>query len=253
MSLLVRLLGSVDVHLNGVVTPIRAAKRVALLAVLALNCNQPMTVGELTDAIWGDDPPASARANLRNYASDLRRVAGDRITAASGTYELTLHNGELDVEEFRTLTTCGQEALRSGDPGTAADLLTRSLNLWRGPAAAGLPAGTPLDPDLANLEELRVSTVEDLAQAHIDLGRYLEVVHELRRHVHRHPLRERPWAQLMIALYRAGNTAGALDAFSTARTTMQEQLGIELDPRICSLHRAILRRSPALLAKDPNL
>jgi DNA-binding SARP family transcriptional activator len=250
VSLRVRLLGSVDVHLNSVVTPIRAAKRIALLVVLALNVNQAMTVSDLTEAIWGDGPPASARANLRNYASALRHAAGDRIASASGTYKLTLHDGELDVQEFRTLTAEGREALGSRQPGRAADLLARSLDLWRGPAASGLPAGTRLDPDLANLEELRVSAVEDLAQAHLDLGRHTQVVPELRRHIRQHPLRERPWAQLMIALYRSGNTAGALAAFTTARATIQEQLGIEPDPRICSLHRAILRRSPALLASD---
>ncbi|MCW3842028.1 AfsR/SARP family transcriptional regulator [Micromonospora yasonensis] len=248
MSLFVRLLGPVEVIRNGRTTCLRAVKQIALLAALAFSYDGPVNMNDLTGAVWPGEPPRSAAANLRNYASALRRTVGDRIVAHAGGYQLILQPGELDVGSFQTLASQGDQALKAGEPASAERLLTQSLALWRGPAVPGLPTNTALSADLANLEDQRLIAVEDLAQARLDLGHNRQVVVGLRKHLRQHPLRERPWAQLMLALYRSGDTVGALHAFTEARGVLRDELGIEPDLRLSALHRAILKRSPDLMA-----
>lgn len=243
MVLRIRLLGSVDVRRDGQPVPLRALKRVALLVALALNCNQPTGLDDLVSAVWADDPPRSAVANLRNYASALRRAVGDRITTYPGAYRLVLHDGELDAAEFRALARAGHRALDARRPADAADLLTRALGLWRGTVAGGMTLGGSLGIELDNLDQQRLTAFDDLVQAQLDLGHHAELIPQVRAHLHRVPLRERSWAHLMLARYRSGDVAGALASYSAAREMLREHLGIEPGAMLTDLHRAILNRS----------
>jgi DNA-binding SARP family transcriptional activator len=251
VTLRIRILGPVQILRAGRVVSIRSVKRLAMLAVLALNSNQPVVLEDLTDAVWAEEPPRSAVANLRNYASALRQQIGDRITAHPGGYQLVLQAGELDVGEFRALAANGRAAAAAGDAAAAVGPLADSLALWRGQAGQGLPAGTALAADLASLDEERLGVFDDLIEARLALGQHGQILPLLRRHLHVHPLRERSWAHLMLAQYRSGDTAGALRTFANARAVTREQLGIEPDARLSNLHRAILDRSPELLATPP--
>jgi DNA-binding SARP family transcriptional activator len=245
----IKLLGFVQVFRDGHLVPLRANKRLALLAALALNCNEPVSLENLSRALWGDKPPRSAVANLRNYARDLRRAVDDRIITVTGGYQLSLQPGERDVDEFRHQAERGQTALAAGDPAAAVTALSAALALWRGPAGQGLRMDTALDVELTSLDDERLVVFDALVEARLNLDQHDALVPILRKHLYHHPLRERSWAQLMLAQYRAGSAATALATYAEARSVIRDELGIEPDPQLTDLHRAILNRSPALLPK----
>ncbi|BAL89740.1 putative SARP-family transcriptional activator [Actinoplanes missouriensis 431] len=246
MSIEVRLLGPVELRgEDGPVDP-GPAKRRATLAVLALEVNRPVTLNRLTDLLWGDEPPASAVANIRNHVAALRRTLGDRIVSRQGSYQMNLAAHELDVTEFHRLAELGRAALAGGDASRAEPALDAALRLWRGAAGHGLPRGAGLDVLLAGLEADRLRVLEDLTEARLDLGYAGELVPVLRDHLGAHPLRERAWAQLMLALYRAGDLAAALSAYRQAQATLQAQLGVDPGSELVDLHVAMLERAPRL-------
>ena len=246
MSIEVRLLGPVE--LRGEDGPVHPgpARRRAVLAVLALEAHQPGTLHRLTALLWAGEPPASAVATIRSHVAELRRTLGARIASRQGAYQLNLALHELDVTEFRRLADRGRDALARGQAGPAASDLADALRLWRGPAGHGLPRGAALDVLLAGLEVDRLRVLEDLVEARLQRGHAGELVAVLREHLAAHPLRERAWAQLMLALYRAGDLGAALAAYRQAQAVLHAQLGVDPGSELAALHVAMLERSPRL-------
>ncbi|MER7274076.1 BTAD domain-containing putative transcriptional regulator [Dactylosporangium sp. NPDC000244] len=249
-----QLLGLIRVWRGGDPLPIGPAKQRSLVAALLLEPNRIVPLDRLVGMIWDGEPPASAVANVRTYASRLRRTLVDdtgeaRLTGHVPGYRLAVGDDELDLTAFRQLAADGRAALAVGDPGRAAGLLGRAVGLWKGAAGEDLERSPGLDRCLGPLEEQRLVAVEDWIEAKQRLGDTIGLVTDLRHLLDEHPLRERLWAQLVLALYRTGDVAGALGAFGEARHCFSERLGVDLGPQLTGLHQAVLRRDPALEAR----
>jgi DNA-binding SARP family transcriptional activator len=220
-----------------------APKQRALLAILLLGANEPITADRLIERLWDGRPPASARKVLQTYVSRLRRVVGDSVllTGPAG-YELRVEPDQLDLHRFERLVA---EA-RNAAPREAAQLLRHALAAWRGPPLADLGDEPFAQNEIARLDELRLAALEERIEADLALGRDGDLVAELQALVAEHPLRERLRAQLMLALYRSGRQAEALDVHRQGRRRLVDELGIEPGPVLRKLERAILRQDAAL-------
>jgi DNA-binding SARP family transcriptional activator len=238
-----RLLGPVEAVVDGEAVSLPAAKPRALLAVLLLNRNRVVPVSELVDDLWSEEPPDTAVKALQVYVSQLRKAIGaDRVLTKPPGYSLRVDDGELDLDVFERLVLEGRERLAAGDAEAAAERLGQALELWRGPALAEFRA-EPFARDAgARLEESQLTAVEDRIEAELALGRHDRLVPELEQLVRRHPFRERLHGQLMLALYRAGRQADALDVYRRTRETLVEELGIDPGHALQELEQAILRQ-----------
>ena len=236
-----RILGPLEVRDGERVLPLGGATRRAVLARLLLDANRAVQFDALVTGVWGEEPPAAVRASLRNHAARLRRELGDRLVTHGDGYLLRVGPDELDLERFARLVA---EA-RYADPARRASLLHDALALWRGPALADL-AGEQVHAHAAHLDERRLSAVEERIDADLELGRHGELVAELESLVAEHPFRERLRGQLVLALYRSGRQADALDAYAATRRTLVDELGTEPGPELQELQRAILRHDPEL-------
>jgi DNA-binding SARP family transcriptional activator len=217
--------------------------------MLASHPNTFVSIDHLVDEVWEYDPPTSAIANIRTYVSNLRRILGQaasRVTGQRTGYRLDLEPVELDLSQFERLVSDGRAALANGDPAESALSLRRALTLFPGPALVGVRPGGALTGMAGMLAEQRLCAVDDLYSAELALGHHADLVSTLRRHVRAHPLRERCWGHLMVALYRCDDPAGALAAFAQARAVLTTELGIEPGAYLRSLQQAVLRRSPEL-------
>ena len=232
-----RILGPLEVREGERVLPLGGARRRAVLALLLLDANRVVSVERLVDGVWGDAPPASALASLQNHLGRLRQQLGERLVTRSPGYELRVEEGELDLDRFVRLV----DDARGAEPAVAAERLAEALALWRGPPLADL-AAEPAGQAAAHLEELRLAALEDRLDADLALGRHGPLVAELEALVAREPYRERPRRQLILALYRSGRQADALEAYTQARRTFVEELGTEPGRELQELHRAVLRR-----------
>ena len=231
-----RILGPLEAIDEGRALPLGGAKQRALLAILLTRANEVVSSDRLIDELWGAEPPATAANTLQYYVSQLRKTLGaERIATRPPGYLIRVEPGELDLERF-------EELLRRRD----GESLHAALALWRGAALADFVYEPFAQSEIARLEELRLVTVENRIDADLDAGRHAELVAELERLVAEHPLRERPRAQLMLALYRSGRQAEALASYQTARRVLVEELGIEPGPVLQELERAILRQDPSL-------
>ncbi|SCL19957.1 DNA-binding transcriptional activator of the SARP family [Micromonospora pallida] len=246
MKLQIRLLGTVELRVDDKVIAPGAAKRRAVLAALALEANRAVSLPRMADMVWAACPPASAVANLRSHVAALRRTLGGRLIAHRNAYELRLATHELDVTEFHRLADEGRALLAAADPASAVATLTAALAQWGGPSGEGLPRGTALDSWWTGLDEQRLQVFEELAEARLAVGDHGQLLSELRRHLAGHPLRERAWGQLMLALYRCGDVSAALTVYQDARAVLEEQLGIEPGDELVALHRAVLDRASEL-------
>jgi predicted ATPase/DNA-binding SARP family transcriptional activator len=235
-----RLLGPLEVVNDSAVLPVGGPRQRALLAFLLLNANQVVARDRLIDALWGESPPTTAANALQVAVHGLRKVLGqDRVVSRGGGYELVVEPGELDLDEFERVVG----RARSG-VATPAEL-RHALSLWRGDATSGAyPDG--VRSELARLDELRLFALEERVDADLRAGRHAALVGELEALVAEHPYRERLRAQLMLALYRAGRQAEALEEFARARQTLVDELGIEPGPDLRELERRILRQDPDL-------
>jgi DNA-binding SARP family transcriptional activator len=232
------LLGPVTVLDEGRPVPLPPGKPLILLRVLLLAPNRVVGVETLIDEIWGDDPPDTATKALQGYVSQLRKALGaDRFVTRSPGYSLRVEDGELDLDRFEQLVREGRERLAAGDAAAAAQQLGDALALWRGPAPG--------------FEARRLSALEDRVDADLALARHAELVPELEALAREHPLRERVRGQLMLALYRAGRQADALEEYRRTRETLVDELGIEPGEELQELQRAILRHDPALEGRRP--
>ncbi|MFI5495915.1 BTAD domain-containing putative transcriptional regulator [Actinoplanes sp. NPDC051859] len=224
-------------------------KQRALLAVLLLNANRPVSMSRLADLIWWEAEPKSAAANLRTYVAGLRQaIGGERILARPGAYEIRVLPGEFDAHDFAELVARGRAALAAGSLDLGVDALGRALALWDGRAGEDVPRAFALDNLFTILDEERLAVFEDWASALIAVGQTALAVPALRRFLSEHPYRERAWRHLMEARYRCGDAAGAIATFQRVRAVLLDQLGLEPGVELVELHRAILRRDPLVPA-----
>lgn len=247
-----RVLGRLEVHNEGGTIALGSLKQRNLLAALLLHPGRTVPIRRLIQTLWGDEPPLSAIANLRTYANRLRSVLpGERILGRTAGYEILLRQGELDLHVFTERAATGRASLARGDHAAAVRHLGEALSACRGAALEDLADNEALAGSIAPVEELRLSVAEDHLDARLRLGEHREVIAPLREFVAEHPLRERPWAHLMTALYRSGDPAGALAVYTDCRRVLADRLGLEPSPDLAELHRAVLDRDPGLTAVSP--
>jgi DNA-binding SARP family transcriptional activator/Tfp pilus assembly protein PilF len=244
------LLGPLVVRCGGVVLPVPRGRQQALLAVLLLNADRVVSVGEIGETLWGPTPLPSASATVRNYVKRLRRVLGDtdqaRIVTRSPGYAIRVDPGELDVAQFEVLLEGARDAARGGSWEAAADQAREALALWRGDPLADVRSEALTLREVPRLAELRLQAAELRIDAELRLGRHGVVIAELERMAAAHPLREHLHAVLMLALYRDGRQAEALAAYQRARRVLVDELGTEPGAELRELHRQVLTAGPTL-------
>ena len=245
-----RILGPLEVVDEGEPVPLGRPKERLALAVLLLHANEFVSRERLIDELWGESPPPTARKAVNVYVSQLRKVLArnglDPIATADGGYRLEVDAERLDTARLQQLLATARERAAAGELEAAAELLREALTLWRGPTLAGLLLESHGRDEVAQLDELRLTALMDRIDCDLALGRHEEVLSELHVLVGEHPLRERLRAQLMLALYRAGRQADALEAYQQAREVLVEELGIEPSPGLQRLQKGILSQDEAL-------
>jgi predicted ATPase/DNA-binding SARP family transcriptional activator len=247
-----RILGPVEVILDGEPAALGAPKQRALLALLLVNRRRVVTAEQLIDGLWGETPPASALQSLQVYVHGLRRVLGsERIETAGQGYRAVVGEDELDLDRFEATLARGRAALAADRTDDAADELREALAVWRGPGLANLPEETRRAAGAERLEELRLTALELRIDAELGSGLHDGVVAELEALTAEHPYHERFLQQRMLALYRCGRQADALEVYRDARRVLADELGLEPSPALQELERAILRQEPDLAAPTP--
>jgi DNA-binding SARP family transcriptional activator len=238
-----RLLGTFEVSRAGEPVELGGQKQRAVLAILAMNAGRVVSTDSLVDLLWGDEPPKTAVTSLQNFISQLRKALGvDAVVTRFPGYVLDVAPSQVDINQFERLV---REA-RSLEPEAAAKKLEEAFDLWRGSPLADFTYEPFAETEIARLEELRLTALEDRLQTDLDSGKSGELVAELEALVHENPLRERPRGQLMLALYRSGRQVEALQVYQDARRTLVEELGIEPTRALQELHASILRQESVL-------
>src|SRR4051794_4072106 len=240
----IRLLGLIEVSLDGRAVRLGGAKQRALLAMLALHPNAPVSVDRLIDGLWGERPPASAPKSIQIYVSQLRKLIngdGAEIVTRGRGYELRVGADAVDSVRFERLV----EGAARGN-GAADAIAREALALWRGPPLDDLADEPFAGPEIRRLEELWLRARELAIDGALAAGEHERVVAELGALVHEHPLREHLHAQRMLALYRSGRQADALEAYQYARSALVDEVGVEPGPELRHLHEEILGQDPAL-------
>lgn len=239
----VRALGALEVRRSGKPVTVPGAKPRTMLSLLALNLGRAVTAPVLAAALWAEQPPRTAHKALQTHISVIRRALGDTSVRTRGL-GWALAVDTIDAVEFDAAVRAGRDALRRGDPVTADEQFSAALNLWRGPPEL-LP--TPrAQAEITRWTEAREALVEDLVDARLAQGRAAELIGDLEAAVSDTPLRERRWAQLCLALYRAGRQGDALEAYRRAREVMSEELGLEPGPQLRRLEALVLAHDPTL-------
>jgi DNA-binding SARP family transcriptional activator/WD40 repeat protein len=259
-----RILGPLEVMDRDRPLVLGGEKQRALLAVLLLHAGEAVSADRLIDDLWGERAPPGAPKTLHAHISRLRKALdasgasvpdadGERSAASSGVlrtrghgYVLRVEPGELDLDRFQALVEAGRQALANGEPERAAEALRDGLALWRGPPLTDFAYEAFAQAPIAQLEELRLGALEDRVEADLALGTHEQLVGELAALVKQNPLRERLRMQLMLALYRCGRQAEALDVYQEYRRRLTEELGLDPSPRLQQLEAAILARDPSL-------
>ncbi|HWO62476.1 MAG TPA: BTAD domain-containing putative transcriptional regulator, partial [Umezawaea sp.] len=223
----------------------------ALLAALLLDRGRTVSAERLVSVLWGEDPPPTARAVVQTYVATLRRTldaAGlpSIITSDRRGYRAHVPDDLLDVRVFDELVERGREAARNGDDVEAGEVFRAALALWRGPALGGI-GESPLRSEAVRLDESRLTVVEERIDADLAAGQGPQLLAELTALVAEHPLRERLRAGLMVALYRAGRQADALELYERGRAALIDELGIDPGPELRRVHESILRCDVALM------
>lgn len=242
-----RILGSFQLEEGGRRIPIGGIRQRAVLVSLLLHANEVVPSEQLLTHLWGEDSPLSAANSLQAAISRLRRVLppGRLITRAPG-YSLRIFPEELDVSQFEQLVSEGREALTAGSAEQAARALRQALSLWQGPALADFRYEPFAQAEIARLEELYLTCLEERIEADLALGSASVLIPELRQLVSEHPVRERLRGQLMLALYRDGRQTEALEVYREFRSFLQEELGLDTTPPLRDLEALILRHDPLL-------
>ena len=230
-----RLLGPLQVVGEAGPVEVRGRRQRALLAVLLLNAGRVVSTDRLVHELWGERPPATAPASLRNLIAELRKALGpEAIVRRPPGYLLDVDADQVDVSAFERLLA----RARGAAPAERLELLSEALGLWRGPALADVAYEPFAQREVARLEELRRVALEERLEA--------ELVPDLEALVSEHPLRERFRSMLMLALYRTGRQADALEVYRQARAALREGLGVDPGPELEQRYRSILRQEPSL-------
>ncbi|MFI0982624.1 BTAD domain-containing putative transcriptional regulator [Streptomyces sp. NPDC021093] len=254
-----RILGPVEIQdeRTGLRILPTGAKQRALLGALVVRSGQVVSVHRLIDELWGDSPPANATNALQAHVARLRRLlpapapgSGNQhhewIVTSSLGYVLRLGHGTRDVDRFNELAAQGRLAGEAGDPERARGLLRGALALWRGPALEDSVRGDICASEAAQLEENRLTALEALYGSCLRAARHGEIIGELEELTVDHPMRERFYDLLMVALYRSERQAEALSVYDRARRQLSHELGVEPGPALRSRMEAILRHDPQL-------
>ena len=245
----IRLLGHVEASVDDRPLELGGSKQRAVLAMLGLEANRLVSADRLIEGLWGEQPPPSAAKMVQNYVWRLRKVIaadGDaEIVTRGRAYELQIDRELIDALRFERLVG---EAARGG----SGDAARQALALCRGEPLADIAEEPFAGAEIRRLEELRLTAAELAIDADLAAGRHQEVLGEIDALLAENPLRERLHAQRMLALYRCGRQAEALEAYREARATLVEQIGIEPGPELQRLHAAILRQDPALPSSRPR-
>jgi len=249
-----RVLGPLEVLEGERVLALGGTRQRSVLALLVLHRGQTLSSDRLIDELWGDRPPADAQTALHQHVSRLRKALEPHavlVTRPPG-YVLEVEPVQVDLERFRDLSERGRTELDAGDVDGAARTLLSALELWRGSALSDLANEQFAAAASRELEDERLSVLESRIEADLACGRHAELVGELTALVRAHPLRERPRALLMLALYRSGRQADALDVYADARQTLVAELGLEPGPELQELQQAILTHDESLRAPRPR-
>ena len=239
----VRILGPLEVWDGEKPLQLGGQRQRAVLAILAVHAGEVVPSERLITELWGESPPPTASTALQNAISQLRKALGpEAVETRSPGYRLGIEPSAVDSHHFEQLLREAREA----EPQQRVALVQDALRLWRGPALGDFAYESFAQNEAARLEELRLNAVEERIEAELELGAASELVSELESFVRENPLRERPRGQLMLALYRSGRQAEALQAYQEARRSLVEELGIEPTPALQQLHASILRQESAL-------
>lgn len=243
----IRILGSLEVREGDRVIELGGRKQRALFADLAIHRGEPLTPDQLIDDLWGERPPPSAAKTLQVLISRLRKTLGrDAIVLRGGGYVLADDGIGSDVDKLEALLQDARDASAGGSEQVAAEAASEALALFRGRPLIEFVYEDFAQTEIARLEELRMSAHEGRLEHELAAGRHAELIAELEALVREHPLRERLRAQLMLALYRSGRQAHALDAYQAARATLRDELGIEPGHALRQLEQAILQQDASL-------
>ncbi|MDA0160208.1 AAA family ATPase [Solirubrobacter ginsenosidimutans] len=243
-----RILGPLEVAGDDGVLALGGVKPRAVLAVLLLHANEPVSAERLALALWGEDAPGRATKTVQVHVSRLRKAlgGGDIVATTPGGYRLRVEPGELDSERFNALVATGRDALAAGEPEHAAAVLREALNLWRGPPLAELAFEPFARQAITRLEEQRLIALEARVDADLAAGWHAALIPELQQLSAAHPTRERLAGQLVLALYRSGRQADALAAYRTTRDLLVDQLGLDPGRELRALEQRVLQQDPAL-------
>ncbi|MGH8905020.1 MAG: BTAD domain-containing putative transcriptional regulator [Egibacteraceae bacterium] len=248
-----RILGPLEVVGAGGVVPVAGSRQRALLALLLLSANKVIPTDMLVEQLWEGSPPQGAWTTLRSHVARLRKAldrAGGAgkvaLLARARGYVLECDPDQIDAIRFERLVAAGRQALAADEVALAATVLRKALELWRGPPLADFISPSWSRSEIARLEELRLTAIEDRVEADLSLGRHSQLVGELEAFVGEHPLRERLWLQLMLALYRGGRQAEALQAYQTIRSRLIDELGLAPGAALRRLEEDILLQRPEL-------
>jgi DNA-binding SARP family transcriptional activator len=249
---LARLLGPLEIEQGG--RPVALCGRAprALVARLLLDAGRAVPVDRLVEDLWGEEAPPSAVKMVQIHVSALRKVLpeGVLVTRSPG-YALQIVPDAVDLVRFERLHKNGQAALAAGSVARAVELLREAVALWRGPALGEFDEPFAAI-ESARLEELRLAAIEDRIDAELAVGDHAGLAGELEALVARHPLRERLRGQLMLALYRSGRQAEALEGYRELRAMLTTELGIEPSPALRELERRVLQQDPSLEVAKPR-
>ncbi|MER5267962.1 BTAD domain-containing putative transcriptional regulator [Actinosynnema sp. NPDC002837] len=214
-----------------------------LLALLAVHAGRVVSLEQLVDAMWGDQPPDQSRSAVYTYVSTLRRALGDVLSRSGGGYRLAVDLDQVDLHVFTAEVDEGRRALAEGDLEEAATCFAEALSAWRGTPLGGTQ-GTWAEGERARLEELKLGALEDRFDADLAIGRGESLVPELSAAVAENPLRERLRSQLMLALHQAGRQADALACYQEGRRVLLDELGVEPGAALRATHERVLRGEP---------
>ena len=249
-----RLLGPLEVAEGGQLLSLGGSRARALLGLLLLHRNEVVAVDRIVDELWGQQPPKTAGQAVRVYVSQLRKSlepgrsdgSPQTLLTQGNGYVLKVDEGDVDLDRFDALRAEGRRLFAAGDVRHAAELLDEALSLWRGPPLQDFAYEQFAQSEIARLDELRLATLEDSFDAQLAAGRDSELVADLEQLVDANPLRERFRAQLMLALYRSGRQAEALETYQRGRRLMVDELGLEPSEILRRLETRILQHDPAL-------
>lgn len=254
----IQVLGPLSADVNGGSIVPTAGKPRQILALLALYPERFMPVSTLMEEVWGTEPPQSALTILQTYILQVRRRIGaamgpgmsrsakDVLATRHGGYVFQIPAESVDAHRYERLVAAGQRAFDKGEDERAASTFSEALGLWHGPALADVRVGPILEIEAVRLQESRLVAVERRIDADLRLGRHTELLVELTDLIARHPHHEGLHSQAMVAQYRSGRQARALEIYRELRSRLIGELGVEPSPQLQRLHQAMLSVDPAL-------